>query len=152
VAVLGRLRIVGNCLTKANRWLGTGYPEVHHRLKLRRIIQRGESDGRVRLRRATRPRRAHRSHFIPTHRLTPTLNKDEDACPLQCKLGGIDISQEKYYPHLFWTFDVSRPLSFRIVKRPFASKEISNELDQQHEGDAKNAWLQYPDAAIVDDG
>jgi hypothetical protein len=45
VAELGRLRIVRNRLTKTNPWLGTGYPDVHRRLKLRRIIQRGESDG-----------------------------------------------------------------------------------------------------------
>jgi hypothetical protein len=42
---LGRLRIVRNYLTKANPWLCTGCPDVQHRLKLRRIVQRGETDG-----------------------------------------------------------------------------------------------------------
>ena len=42
---LGRLRIVRNCLTEANPWLCTGCPDIQHRLKLRRIVQRRETDG-----------------------------------------------------------------------------------------------------------
>src|ERR1700722_10095217 len=43
--ILGRLRIVRNYLTQADPWLCTGCPDVEHRLKLRRIVQRGETDG-----------------------------------------------------------------------------------------------------------
>ena len=42
---LGRLRIVRNCLTKANPWLCARCPDIQHRLKLRRIVQRRETDG-----------------------------------------------------------------------------------------------------------
>ena len=45
VAQLGRLRIVRNCLTKTCPGLCTGCPDVQHRLKLRRIVQRGETNG-----------------------------------------------------------------------------------------------------------
>lgn len=41
----GRLRIVRNRLTEANPWLCTGCPDIQHRLKLRRIVQRRETDG-----------------------------------------------------------------------------------------------------------
>jgi hypothetical protein len=44
-AQLGRLRIVRNCLTKTRPGLCTGCPDVQHRLKLRRIVQRGKTDG-----------------------------------------------------------------------------------------------------------
>ena len=45
VAQLGRLRIVRNCLTKTRPGLCTGCPDVQHRLKLRRIVQRNKTDG-----------------------------------------------------------------------------------------------------------
>lgn len=44
--LLGRLRKVRNCLIKANPLLRTGGVYVQHGLEVRRIVQRGKSDGR----------------------------------------------------------------------------------------------------------
>lgn len=45
----------------------------------------------------TRLRHSNRSYLIPAHRLVPTINEDDAACPLQRRLGACARNEGEFF-------------------------------------------------------